>query len=300
MNCAATIAKSLGGIRNGQGWLCRCPAHKDVTPSLSLIDGPSGLIVHCFAGCDWKAVKDALKGMGLSDDKWRPQAHPAHPQPKFDPHDPRKQEFARQVWQVSRPIAGTLGESYLQGRGIAHALPATLRFHPRLKHSENLYFPAVVSAVMCWPDKEVIAIHRTYLDPDGNGKAKMEPVKKMLGSCAGGAVRLALEGETLAIAEGIETALSVMQATGLPTWAALSTSGMTGLILPPLPLAGRVIICADNDPAGLAAADKAAIRFTQEGRSVRMAVPNATGADFNDVLNGKTYTQIRRETHVAA
>ncbi|MGE0701710.1 MAG: toprim domain-containing protein [Hyphomicrobiaceae bacterium] len=110
--------------------------------------------------------------------------------------------------------------------------------------------------------------------------------KMMLGPCRGGAVRLApLTGTgSLMIGEGIETCLAAMQATGLPAWAALSTSGLRALELP-----GDnrdVIVLADGDPPGEAAAAAAARRWVGEGRRVRIARP-PDGSDFNDVLVGR-------------
>jgi hypothetical protein len=85
-----------------------------------------------------------------------------------------------------------------------------------------------------------------------------------------------------------------MQATGLPGWAALSTSGIVGLVLPPLPLAATVVILADNDTnsAGDRAARSAAARWIAEGRRVRIAIPCEPGADFNDVLLGRSRAQV--------
>jgi putative DNA primase/helicase len=103
----------------------------------------------------------------------------------------------------------------------------------------------------------------------------------MLGRCAGAAVRLARAAETLAVAEGIETALSILQATKVPTWAALSTSGLAALELPSI--VETVIIVADGDPAGIAGAERAAARWHHEGRTVRIARP-PTGRDANDLL----------------
>ena len=73
-------------------------------------------------------------------------------------------------------------------------------------------------------DGLIYGVHRTWLRPDGSGKAAVAPQKAMLGRCAGGAVRLAPASDAVQIAEGIETALAVLVATGVPTWAALSTS----------------------------------------------------------------------------
>jgi phage/plasmid primase-like uncharacterized protein len=132
---------------------------------------------------------------------------------------------------------------------------------------------------------EIVAVHRTYLRADGDGKANLVPDKMMLGPCAGGAVRFAKPAEVLAIAEGIETALSIVQAcSGLAVWASLSTSGMKTLQLPSL--VREVIVCADADDngAGQKAASDAAMRFIREGRRVRVAHPGR-GRDFNDLLN---------------
>ncbi len=56
---------------------------------------------------------------------------------------------------------------------------------------------------------ETVAIHRTYLKEPGR-KADINPVKAMLGPVAGGAVRLSAGSGPLVVAEGIETALSLL------------------------------------------------------------------------------------------
>ncbi|MEE8531285.1 MAG: toprim domain-containing protein, partial [Hyphomicrobium sp.] len=79
-----------------------------------------------------------------------------------------------------------------------------------------------------------------------------------------------------------ETALSVMQAISIPTWAALSTSGLKALLLPPS--VREVIVLADGDEPGEKAAQDAAQRFVQQGRKVRIARP-PEGKDFNDLVS---------------
>jgi CHC2 zinc finger len=50
---AKTIAKALGGRRAGAGWVARCPAHDDRTPSLSVRDSTNGkVLLGCHAGCE--------------------------------------------------------------------------------------------------------------------------------------------------------------------------------------------------------------------------------------------------------
>jgi hypothetical protein len=125
-------------------------------------------------------------------------------------------------------------------------------------------------------------LHRTYLRPDGCGKANVDPVKKMLGTCRGGAVRLSLAGTRLGICEGIETGLSVLAVRpDLAIWCALSAGNLDQQTLPPT--VQEVVLVADGDPVGLAAAHRAAQRYGATGRRVRL-VELPRGMDANDVL----------------
>ena len=106
----------------------------------------------------------------------------------------------------------------------------------------------------------------------------------MFGRCAGGAVRLGALGDNIMIGEGIETCLAAMQATGRSAWAALSTSNLRALDLPES--VREVIVLADGDDPGEAAARDCAHRWKRKGRSVRIARP-PRGLDFNDLLLGR-------------
>jgi hypothetical protein len=305
---AAEIAYQLGGRKSGTRWMARCPAHDDRTPSLSIREAPSGkLLVHCFAGCKQDQVIDALLAQGL----WT-RCHSYHRQ-IVPPHqiqhgregqlsgaDRERDDAARtaralSIWRLARPIVGTIAEEYLRRRGIVlDAWPETLRFHLGLDHPSNCVSPALVGLVTKGINNIPVGIHRTFLAHDGAAKAAVDPQKMMLGPCGGGAVRLGTvqPDNWLVIGEGIETTLSVMQACGLPGWAALSAAGIRNLILPPE--ARMVAICADNDANGTGkrAADAAAERFLREGRRVRVAVPRERNSDFNDLLNSNASTQM--------
>jgi putative DNA primase/helicase len=190
--------------------------------------------------------------------------------------------FALALWRRTRPAPGTLVEIYLQARGITMPIPSRLRFHPHLKHPNGTHWPGAVALVTDATDRAV-AVHRTWIAPGGHGKAPIEPVRMSLGPTRGGAVRLVPATTEVVISEGLETGLSIMLATGRPTWAALSAAGIRALVLPPT--IKSVIIAADNDDAGEGrdAAQEAAQRWLQEGRRVRLALPPA-GQDYNDVL----------------
>lgn len=266
--------------------MARCPAHDDSTPSLSLAIANDGkLLVHCHAGCLQDAVIAALQELGLwpADDAG---ARPAH-QPscsrgeRLDLERKHRVAAALRIWCEAQAARDTAVEKYLRGRGITVAPPQRLRLHPRLVHRCGSAWPCLVALVTTGPDDTPVGVHRTFLALDGTGKAPVTPSKMMLGPCRGGAVRLSALGEPLLIGEGIETCLSALQATGHATWAALSTSGLRAL---ELPTAVRdVVVLADGDPPGEAAASAAAERWRRQGRRVRIArAPD--GADFNDVL----------------
>src|SRR5215472_2959966 len=52
--------------RTGNGWIARCPAHEDHSPSLSVKAGDRGLLVKCWAGCTLEEVTEAL-GIRVAD-----------------------------------------------------------------------------------------------------------------------------------------------------------------------------------------------------------------------------------------
>ena len=247
----------------------------------------------CHGLCDQEAVIDALRGLGLwggGDDRTSlPNVGKAtRSAPEPNPNG----EAARAIWKVAKPAAGTLVETYLAARGITIPMPPSIRYHPNLKHGPTgVDLPAMVAAVQ-GPDRTITGIHRTFLTMDGSKKAPVSQNKMMLGKCGGGAVRLAAVEDRLALAEGIETALSVQQATEIPTWATLSTSGVKAVTLPPD--VSEVFICADGDDPGERAAQDAAQRFVREGRTVRIARP-PEGCDFADVLAGKCPAGIEDE-----
>jgi putative DNA primase/helicase len=275
---AETIAKALGGRKVGGGWMARCPAHDDRNPSLSIRDAsPSKVLVRCHAGCDQSRVIAALRARGLWAGEHRSRDRLIRPEPR------RATETALRTWHAATPAPGTLVETYLRSRGIGVAPPPSLRFHGGLKHPSGGIWPAMVALVTRGSDDAPLAIHRTFLSRDGTGKAPVAPQKMMFGPCRSGAVRLGPFGHVLMLGEGIETCLAATQATGYPAWAALSTSGLRTLDLPAGAL--EVIVLADGDDPGEAAARDAALRWKREGRHVRVAQP-PRGADFNDLLLG--------------
>lgn len=286
---AEVIAKALGGRKAGCGWTARCPAHDDRTPSLSIRDANNDkVLVRCHAGCDQESVIAALRGRGLWGENssrsslWTARSKPVEAEP--DREDAKRTQAALAIWRSARAAQATPIEVYLVSRGLQLPPSDALRFHIALKHPSGGFWPAMVALVTNGVDGTPIAVHRTFLTRDGGGKAPVDPQRMMLGPCRGGAVRLADPGDVLMVGEGVETCLAAMLASGLPAWAALSTSGLRGLGLPKD--VRDVIVLADGDDAGEAAARDCALRFKREGRHVRIARP-PRGMDFNDMLPGR-------------
>src|SRR5262249_55072038 len=152
---------------------------------------------------------------------------------------------------------------YLAGRGLTLPVPSTLRYAPALWRRDGPPGPAMIARID-GPDGTPIGIHRTWLERTGPGQWRRREPKMMLGQAKGGAVRLARirENAPLVVAEGIETTLAGMQATGIGGWAALSTSGLEALALP-RDFGGSLILLADHDRngAGEKAAREAAHRW---------------------------------------
>lgn len=289
---AEAIARALGGHRAGATWMARCPAHEDRLPSLAIRDGHDGrVLVRCHAGCPQREVIAALRERDLWSASGERNSASAivkpvtirsavSPHPELDAE--RRTAAALAIWRAAVPATGTPVESYLSSRGLTLRPPAALRFHAAMKHPAGGTWPAMIALVTTGERNTPVGIHRTYLAADASTKAPVVPQKMMLGPCRGGAVRLGeLGGGSLLVGEGIETCLAAMQATGRQAWSALSTSGLRSLVLPEA--FDDIVVLADGDQPGDAAACAAASRWSREGRRARIARPPA-GMDFNDLL----------------
>jgi putative DNA primase/helicase len=287
---AAGLASALAGHRTGRGWMARCPAHDDRSPSLSIADGAEGrILLTCFAGCAWAAIRGALQARSL----WPIRQQPACPaRSNGGPRRPQLFEAGsdslaavKQIWRSAIAVPGTFVETYLQSRSITAPAPPTLRYASLWHRESGRSLPCMVAAVQ-GTNGHLTGLHRTWLRPDGRGKADTEPAKKMLGTCRGGTVRLAPVGPHLAICEGIETGLSIREACpDLPVWCALSAGKLDRLTMPPQ--VEEVVLVADGDPVGLAAAHRAAQRYGASGRRIRL-VELPSGMDANDMLRHRS------------
>jgi len=195
--------------------------------------------------------------------------------------------LSRRIFVAARPIAGTIGEAYLQHRGIylMPDLPA-LRFHPMCAYraddtAPRETRPALIAAVTDLSGR-ITGIERTWLEASGSGKAQVPAPRRALGSLLGNGVRFGSSSSpVLGVGEGLETVLSlksVMRA--LPLVAALSAGQLARLVLPPG--LRRLYVACDADAAGWRAFAQLAARARAEGFDAFALQP--TFSDFNDDL----------------
>jgi hypothetical protein len=323
---AATIAIQLGGagLVSADGWArAPCPSHHGTANNLALkLTGSGQLAVRCWSNrCSPASILrsiDAKLGTRFScrdaaadfaDDAPIPvtpigaEAGPdstalALWQAEGAGYDAMRRAEAKtyaaeHLFESAKPIErGDLVDRYLRKRGIAlDRYPAALRLHPALWHLESKKtWPGLVAKVTA-SDGQLVTLHRTFLNAETAGKAPVKPVRKILSSPRGGAVRLYGQlGDTLLVAEGIETTLAalILARWVYTGWAALSTSGLVALQVPRR--FRRVVIAGDNDGngAGPRAAMTLAKRLRAAGRRVDIHLPPKIGTDWNDVLIEQT------------
>lgn len=212
------------------------------------------------------------------------------------------------LWNEARPIRyEDTADRYLRLRGLEmKTFPSALRFHPALPFWCNVEeqplhitdYPAMLAELSA-PNGSHIGLHRIFLTQDGHKAQPTHPLsgealpcKKLLvafeGASHGAAIRLdPPENGTLALAEGIETALASRLGSGLPTWACVSAGGLQRIALPET--VHDVHIMADHDTSGTGqrAAQILAKRLMSEGRRVRIHIPSQPGTDWLDVYQQK-------------
>jgi len=163
--------------------------------------GPAGKWTDAATGEHGDLLDIIRESLGLIDftdvaDEARTFLSLPHPEP--DPPVPRRgmapapsgsAEAARRLISMSKPIAGTIVETYLRGRGITllHCT-GSLHFHPRCyyrpEYGSTETWPAMIAAVTDL-DGKVTGAHRTWLAPDGSDKAPIDTQRKAMGDLLG-------------------------------------------------------------------------------------------------------------------
>ena len=294
---AADIIRLLGGRMHGSYGLRAVLPMKTGAQSLSVSDGAGGrILVKCHGGCEQRQVIDALGRLGA----WPDRAGEPPPPTEAGRERQRQRDAARdrerarrdafvaktwqQAWAGALPAKGSPIERWLRYRAIdpgkldLERLP--LRWAPRCPLGKEVA-PAMV-ALMTHPlTGRPCGIHRTFLLPDGAGKAAVDKSRQMLGSA--GVIRLSPDdvvASGLGISEGIENGVAVIAAGWRPVWSCGSLGALRDF--PVLGGIASLTIFADPKPHELAGARVCAHRWAAAGREAVVRIPR--DGDWNDVL----------------
>lgn len=274
---AKNIVEKLGGIWRGSRGECLCPAHDDSSPSLSVRLGNTAILFHCFAGCTPVEVMKALERNKLHD---RTAVEMPDVKSKRD-----MGALAVRLWKASVPIVGTLAEEYLLARGLSPPYSKALRFNPATilgSGPTKRIMPAMIAAAE--NDMGVVAVQRTFLDPEDVLRKPIPKPKVSLGLIGTAAIRLAPATDELGLAEGIEDALSAIEWFGTPTWALGGVERLAFVAIPER--VRRVIVYADRGRAAERLLEKARDHLTANGREL-ISRPPEYHDDWNDAWRAR-------------
>ena len=150
-----------------------------------------------------------------------------------------------------------------------------LRYHPRCPRGTDR-LPAMIAEMRSAATDEFAGVHRTFLKPDGSGKANVEPQRMALGGMAGAVIKISADEDVttgLGICEGVEDAVAVLKAGWQPIWCCMSAGNLG--CFPVLPGIEALTVFADADQPGMDAAHRAAERWCKAGREARVVCAEA-------------------------
>jgi len=195
---------------------------------------------------------------------------------------------------LSKVKPGDPVDTYLKSRGLTTEGLSGIFTHLNLPYyggwvdgkKVHGVFKAMVSRIASY---QLESYHITYLDNDCK-QISIAPAKIILtprNTITGCAVRLFEIKDSLAVAEGIETALAVQNHEGTPCWATISANGMIKLEIPEQ--IKTLFIYADNDESftGYSAAYQLAKRAHSQGIKVYVMNDCKPGEDYLDYFVGK-------------
>ena len=210
---------------------------------------------------------------------------------------------AKGLWLSGQPdITATPAADYLAARGIDMTRlarrPSALRYSAQTWCRERQAKTPAMLACATNDSGEIVSCHRTYLHhrPDWTwAKAPVKEPKLSFGKFFGAAIRLQRgesgkpwnkmpEGDTVAIAEGIEDALTI--ALLQPTWRVISAISLSNMANIRFPVWTHLVVVADNDtkPDAVKGFDRLMARLSQTEHMVSIARAPAPHKDWNAYL----------------
>jgi hypothetical protein len=140
-------------------------------------------------GCSFPEALDRLAGP-------RQPSRELHP----PPHSNDNRDYARRIWLATKDLRGTIGEAYLNGRGLALPPGASefLRFHTSCPFGNERH-PALIALIRNIITNKPQAIQRTALSPDGKEIRRDGKTWRMtLGPAGGGGIKISPDEDVTA------------------------------------------------------------------------------------------------------
>jgi DNA-binding transcriptional ArsR family regulator len=298
---ALSIINFVGGDPK-TGEHCRCPVcgHK----SMSVKNGDKVLVlVHCFkcGTAGGAAIVKKLRSLEVWPTSDGMTQKPPSGQSEQSSSEAARHRYALSIWNaLLRNKGGQLApllQDYLNARGISRVPNTALIALPPefLNFEEGRTAVASDDPGMVLPirnkDGVFQGIHVVWLNSNLTAKRDAQPQRQSFGLIKGNFIELSKVDpekptKKLLIAEGAETALAMMQLTGLP---GIASSGSTFLPHLDLPAADEYIIGPDCDNDGSSRRYAGLLAQNLVGRVIRIAMPDRakdskSGYDWNDAL----------------
>jgi putative DNA primase/helicase len=289
------IQARLGGKVCGTQWRGPTFGHPadDRGMTVALRADGCGFVVNVFQpNEDWREQRDQLQAMfGLTADQIRQPTPAERRKLRAEMAKAQAERVGRQLARcVARADEGVRPEpgspvrsGYLVGaRGLpASTVAMAVSAGSLLEHRDER---GRVSMLALAHNRNGVlrGVQLTKLRPDGSDKRGTECDRLTFGPYKGSACRLFKPtGDTLAVAEGVETALAFYTLRKVPTWATFGAANLAAFEPP----AGvrRLVIAADGDAPGMEAAQALFDRLRRRVRCIIAPAPE--GLDWLDVLN---------------
>jgi putative DNA primase/helicase len=180
----------------------------------------------------------------------------------------KRVKLAKEIWNACKhyPFVSSLGDQYLQSRGLNSITETNVRFHPSIFYQPTRsVMGALIFRVSKEPKGDIAAIHRIFLNSDGTGKANIETPKMALGPIQGNAIWFGTPGDTLVIAEGPEHALAYRTVYDFVV-CSVYASNYHAITIPDYVL--HLVLAPDGDEAGTAAFKRACITYKRNGLKI--------------------------------
>jgi putative DNA primase/helicase len=296
MSLALDLTRQHGGDWRGDAGFIPSPGHSKRDRGTVIRDRADGrgVLVYSF-NADWRSVRDAL---GISAGEARPMAprelRMLRQQMAREKAERERRQLARCVdlcQQGDAPEPGGPVRTYLAARGLPAAVVAQAVNAGSLREHLDDRGRASMLALAHNRQGVLRGVQLTKLAPDGRGKRGTDCDRLTFGPYKGAACRVFnVAGDTLAVAEGLETALAFAALRKIPTWAGFGTRNVAAFE-PPTGIR-TLIIAADGDraahdsPGDFKGLDAAEALFNRHKTRLRVIIAAAPDdLDWLDVLN---------------